>query len=405
MPNKTLWITPKWPLPADDGARKATVSLLSSITKRGVEVDLLAVAGRSEVVDTELAKRELGVRNVYIVRRPELNTTSKKLTGAITKVGSSLPITLSPYAKKYVEREIHEIISASNDWDFLLYDGLHPAAHSERSGKFYRNGFKGKIIYRAHNRESALWWGKAALTSSYFKRRFYSAQAAKVQRFEDSLVRSSDLVAAVSEIDLEGFRKESPELKARTVPIGLPFQKTATPLPQGALRLLFIGKLDWAPNREGLRWFLDNVWPNVNAKRSDITLSVAGSGDGSWLKAYRQLNNLSVLGRVDDLQSLYTGSDALIVPIFYGSGTRVKVIEAASYSRAAISTALGVEGLNLSASSEYLRAEKAQEWINLLLNLKREELKSVGEHSYAKLKSHFDSDQVARSFIDILEAT
>ncbi len=37
-----LWITPKWPLPASDGARHATFALLSELTKVGEKVDLLS---------------------------------------------------------------------------------------------------------------------------------------------------------------------------------------------------------------------------------------------------------------------------------------------------------------------------------------------------------------------------
>jgi len=55
----------------------------------------------------------------------------------------------------------------------------------------------------------------------------------------------------------------------------------------------------------------------------------------------------------------YDAAHALVVPVFQGSGTRLKVVEAAVLGRPVVSTALGAEGLSLDPGRHYLRAEDA----------------------------------------------
>jgi hypothetical protein len=109
-----------------------------------------------------------------------------------------------------------------------------------------------------------------------------------------------------------------------------------------------------------------------------------------------------VLGHVPDVAQSYQECLATITPIFYGGGTRVKVIEAVSFKRAVISTTLGVEGLGLRPESDYLRGETAAEWIRLLSTLDRQELQSRSESCYHHLKSTFAIEAAANAFKKLL---
>jgi glycosyltransferase involved in cell wall biosynthesis len=64
-------------------------------------------------------------------------------------------------------------------------------------------------------------------------------------------------------------------------------------------------------------------------------------------------------GRVESVVPFYARAHALVLPVFEGSGTRLKVVEAALLGRPIVSTALGVEGLPLAEDVAYLRAEDA----------------------------------------------
>jgi glycosyltransferase involved in cell wall biosynthesis len=179
-------------------------------------------------------------------------------------------------------------------------------------------------------------------------------------------------------------------------PIGMPAGERGSDgyFPSRA-NLLFLGKMDWPPNRDGLKWFLDEVWPEARAARADLGLTIAGAGQADWLKPYLAHPGVTFLGRVPALDPVYREAAACLVPIFYGSGTRVKAIEAGTYARACLGTALGVEGIGYSEGESYLRAESREDWLRQLRELDLPRARAVGQAARARVIEGFDPARVA----------
>lgn len=115
-------------------------------------------------------------------------------------------------------------------------------------------------------------------------------------------------------------------------------------------QFLFVGAFGYAPNEHGVGWFVEKVWPVVRASLGDhAELTLAGYRPTRAISALDGVNGIRVLGDVADLAEVYTAANIVIVPLFSGSGTRIKVIEAAAMQRAIISTTLGCEGLDMAA--------------------------------------------------------
>jgi glycosyltransferase involved in cell wall biosynthesis len=134
-------------------------------------------------------------------------------------------------------------------------------------------------------------------------------------------------------------------------------------------------------------------------------LTIVGAGDGSWLQPYLGLPKLRFLGRVPELASHYQAACASLVPIFFGSGTRVKAIEAGSYARPCISTEIGVEGIGLDPAASYLRAETREQWLQVICGLELEDARRRGQAAYARISESFDPAKVAGRFLRDLEAS
>jgi hypothetical protein len=171
------------------------------------------------------------------------------------------------------------------------------------------------------------------------------------------------------------------------------------------LRLLFVGRLDWSPNRDGLNWFLKNVWSEVVSHRKNLFLTVVGSGESRWLRTYNHLPQVNLLGRVETVDHFYNDCTATIVPVFYGSGLRVKALESCKMGRVCISTSLGVEGLGLLPGKTYIHAETREEWIQALLSLNTEACVEYGRKAYSSVKDLFDASVVSQKFQSLLVAS
>lgn len=400
-----LWINPKWPLPAEDGARKATVDLLRSLTLLGENIYLVSISAEQDVIEIDCLKSSLGVKEAFAIPRNGSSITSR-LFSLITKPW--LPLTVSPYATGEISLKINDIIQNRSKllpkkWDVIVYDGLHPAAHASKFGIFIRPETSAKLIYRAHNRETDIWKRKATATKNPIFSLLLAFQAVLVKRFEDSVVKGADATATVSAEDLNSFKNSIPNLNGAVVPIGFPFDSPPPfPVDTAKLQIMFLGRLDWLPNKQGLIWFLNEVWPTVIKQRKDLKLVIAGSGDSDWLTAFNAEQTFQFLGRVESLDELYKHSIISLVPIFYGSGTRVKAIEAAKYGRGCLSTALGVEGIGLNPTESYLQAETKEEWISALCQINLDQCKQLGSNAHALARQNFESLSCAKKFQNLL---
>ena len=142
--------------------------------------------------------------------------------------------------------------------------------------------------------------------------------------------------------------------------------------------LLFVGAIGNEPNLEGLNWFLQNVWPSVIKDLPNLRLAVAGSICNAGFVSSISSPGIFKLGFVEDLVEVYSQSRVVIVPLFSGSGVKIKLVEAMAHSKPVISTSIGAEGLNLDPKKDFLLAEDVLEWnlsIRKLISSKSQRIK------------------------------
>lgn len=400
---RILWVTPKFPLGTPDGARHATRSLIRQLTHKGVQIDLVSLVPSGESADESMVIRELGLQRCFIIRRsgsrwwplPTLSIPWTFRTFAAPSVRQAFAAELERYLKSLLPQ----------DKAFVVFDGLHTfAAFDSEIRSLSSQGVQ--VIYRAHNVETVLWEQCADRAKTPWFRWFFRFQAQQVSRFERTRCSQVDRVAPVSEEDAQKFRRLAPQASVSVTRIGMDFPSPESlPMPksQNQFEVLFVGRLDWLPNRLGLQWFLDNVWPKVHAHRPALRLTVAGMGNGEWLQKYVNLSGLRILGRVDDVEPLYHECNVCIAPIFQGSGTRVKIIESARFMRPVISTTLGAEGSGLIPGVSFFQAENEGEWIQCLQTVTVEDCRRVGSEAYRQMRQNFDGHQIAMELLRVLQ--
>lgn len=368
---KILWITPKWPVPTDDGQKIATMALLEPIATRH-SLDLICFGSGTALA---FAKQSLAL------------LPRKQFEDLFSAFGG-MPHTFRRFARNNLRAQAEAWLKSHGPWDALVFDTLHTAALLEDPRKFAK-----KIYYRAHNVESDLWL-QAAKQSWWPQKALLYSQGKRVREFEKKILSTMNAVFPVSENDAQKLQVLAPNATLHTIPIGFSFPDLPLRTPD---RFVFIGRLDWPPNRDGLRWFLREVWPEV--AQSGERLQIAGSGNGSWLREFEGLLGVELCGRVEAVEPLYLRAKALLAPLFYGSGTRVKAIEASRFGVPVISTELGAEGLNFQPHQHYIRAETKEEWIKAL---KFFQPNDIGNRANHLLREKFDQKKVAEQFLEFI---
>jgi glycosyltransferase involved in cell wall biosynthesis len=256
---------------------------------------------------------------------------------------------------------------------------------------------------RAHNIETDLWERAAEEKNNPLLRWVLNWQKNCVAKIEQTIAGSVAGIAAISEEDGESFKQIAPKTPLKVIPLGLNFARPLSLPELSGINFLFIGRLDWAPNRDGLEWILRDVWPQVYARRPKAQLQIVGSGDRSWLASYAQLPGVELMGFVKDIRDAYEKCHFTITPLTYGSGTRIKVVEAFAMNRALISTRMGVQGAYLD-ESDYIAADTTEEWINILSTVEwNENTAKRLKNARQKISGILDESQIGRSFYDWLK--
>ena len=111
------------------------------------------------------------------------------------------------------------------------------------------------------------------------------------------------------------------------------------PLPEGPGRLLFVGNRRYPPNRDGLGWFLAEVWPLLRREQPELTLEVVGHGP------HLALAGVVSAGFLPDVNPAYRRCHLVVAPLRFGSGTPLKILEALGRGRAVVATPAAARGI------------------------------------------------------------
>ncbi len=199
-----------------------------------------------------------------------------------------------------------------------------------------------------HTGSTALRRGRAAIEALHL---------ASLRSFERRAAGSVDLAFAYSAADLVRYRELYPAAHWAATKNGA-HASTITPAPQPAApAVLLVGSLGYAPNVHGLYWFLDHVLPLLP---SDVRITVAGSRAPTEVRRRLAASPVRFVDTPDDLAPLYAEHALSVVPVFQGSGTRGKILEALAYERAVVTTTPGAGGLELAEGEGYVVADDAE---------------------------------------------
>ena len=187
---------------------------------------------------------------------------------------------------------------------------------------------------------------------------------------ECAIMDNVDMTVCVSDADANFLAKIAGESQVNYYPTGLSaieFKRELDPHYKAPLytdkhnRLVFAAYFGSETNRYGLQWYLEKVHPQVLAAVPDYDLAVVGRGDTSELKS-PALRNVHFIGEVPNLAPVLEQAKAGLVLALNGSGFRGKINQYALCGLPAISTTLGVTGLNYEHDKNILVADGADDF-------------------------------------------
>jgi glycosyltransferase involved in cell wall biosynthesis len=152
----------------------------------------------------------------------------------------------------------------------------------------------------------------------------------------------------ISPAETRRLRARCQDARIGTLPPLLPAPRPRPRTYRGGKDFVVLGGFAYAPNRDGLDWFLRHCRDAVQAQIPDVTITVVGSGtERSLPSASGWAGAVRFLGWVDDLDSILDRAAALLSPLRSGSGVKIKVLEALARGLPVVATRAGVQGVTV----------------------------------------------------------
>ena len=236
------------------------------------------------------------------------------------------------------------------------------------------------LIFDAHN---AVWTilDRMVQNMPWFIRPVVALESHRVKDYEGMIIREFDHTLAVTEIDNQALRQAvagrngtspSMEDKITVVPIAV---NTSQLLPvqrqPGSTNILTLGTLHYPPNADGIRWFLNEVFPLVRQKVPNATLTIIGKNPPQdFLQAASQTPDaIQVTGYVPELDEYMQQAAIVVVPVRAGGGMRVRILEAFSRAMPVVTTTIGLEGIDALPDRDVLVKDTEKDFAEAVIQL------------------------------------
>lgn len=171
--------------------------------------------------------------------------------------------------------------------------------------------------------------------------------------------------------------------------------------------ILMVGWFTYFPNINGALHFATKIFPIVKKSNPNIEFRIVGkSNDDEFIKKMKSIEGVNVRGYVQNLSAEYKNCNIVVVPLYDGSGTSVKVMEAMQMNRPVISTPMGVRGLEkyLVNGVDYLRADSDYDFAKNIITLIKSGLDNINQMAHNGRKVVQDNFSQAK-FIQIVRNT
>jgi glycosyltransferase involved in cell wall biosynthesis len=125
--------------------------------------------------------------------------------------------------------------------------------------------------------------------------------------------------------------------------------------------LLFVGSLTYEPNVDALERFVADVLPAVRRAVPEAVLRIVGQGREPRVERLATVEGVELVGEVSSVSPELARAAVSVVPLRFGGGTRIKILEALAHGVPVVSTTAGAEGLGVVHDEHALIADTPEQ--------------------------------------------
>lgn len=407
---RALLISNKNPLGANDGGSLGILNVFKGYKSVGIDIKLLTQDPIKDHIPREKIEAQIKDTGIEATIFP-INTNINYFKLLINLFTSTLPYNLVRFDNKRFRELIGKELQ-ENNYDFIQLESSFVGMYVDTIRKINPNI---PIFLRAHNIEYEIWELNSRTAKNLAKKLYFKIIARRLKKFEIELYNQVDYILYITDAERKIIESLSSNrnLYQLLFPIKVgtytfePVQFSRNnPKSQSDISIAYIGALEWIPNQEGLKWFVENVWVNLIKEFPNLKFYIAGKNPPPNLKNQLSSKNVIFLGEIEDSKNYILSHPIFIVPLFAGSGIRVKIIEQMAMGRIIVSTSKGAEGIEVQNGINGFIANSANEFQKILSGILNNEydLQAISYNARKYIESSFDEEKIFNEFLLFLNS-
>lgn len=391
---KILLLTPRIPYPLRDGGSIAMNQTIEAYLAQGHEVSLLSMnTSRHWVEESSLPPlygRLHQFRTVYV--KTNVNPLS-----AFFNLFTDKSYNVARFINKDFEKELVSLLN-QEEYDVIQFESIYTAPYLRIARKYS----EARCFCRVHNIEHLIWHRLSTHERSFLKQKYLELLTNRLKNYELDILQKFDLLLPISKKENEYIR----ELKLNRsyyLPFGVEQKHDLPEVVFEEKSCYHIGSMDWAPNVEGVQWFLENVWTKIHEDLPGVALYLAGKNmPPSFLS--KESENLHILGEVEDMTRFSLEKNVMLVPLLSGAGIRIKILEAMSLGKTIVSTTVGVDGIGATHMENILVADTEHDFREVLQFCfnEPEKARAIGECGKEFAYTHYRTAKIYQDLTDYI---
>lgn len=361
---RILFLSPDCPWPATNGMRMRTGSVLRALAECGHEIAFFGFTRDPAALSPPAELRAL-CRSARLFPQPARSLSSSRDWGRRLRACLDFtPYSAARFASAEARAQILTALAVGR-FDAVVADSVYAAVNLPEA-------LPAPLVINTHNLEHLILRRFAARAWQPAARCYAGWEWRRLRAWEQAICRRAALVLACSEHDRDLIARLAPATPVAVVPNVAALPAAPRPGSEQAGTILYCGGLDWYPNRDAVLYFARHILPRVRRAVPGARFWIAGrEGPQSFARRLASFPGVCYLGPVPEMQPVIAAASVVVVPLRIGSGTRLKILEAAAMGKAIVSTPLGAEGLEFTDCKDILLAERPAEFADNIAFLLR----------------------------------
>lgn len=390
MPATVLFLTHTAPLPLVSGERIRNFNLMRQLAARGWGVSLFSLARPGDVSQED--RRELG----ELCDRVVLEDFAPSSVERALRLTRNVVLRRAFHSDFFVSSDALARFRggmAGEAFDVIIVGQLHMYPYLPPE-------LRGVAVLDALNVESQRVAAMARTDPLSVRGLAARFQGRAVEAFEREAVERLARTIAVSEAERAHFEELAPG-RVDLVPNGVDCARYHPRSTQPRdRRILFVGSLDYSANVDAVKHLLRDVVPKMRHRDAAVQLVGSHPRRSVFREAKSAGGNVEVAGQVADVRPYFQGCRVFVVPLRFGGGTRLKILEALAQGVPVVSTSVGCEGLDVVNGRDLLVADDPEEFAGCIDRLLEDDelCRELGEHGRATMEARYDWSRIAGRF-------